>query len=449
MKIDRGLKIALIILLVILISIISFAGLYVQEKKSMVNILAGYKLGMDLEGSRIATIEVDTSTKTVYYDKDGNVVEKEDTEGSKKEVPINAEENLTKENYIRTKEIIQKRLDDLGISEYLIRQDEKTGRLTAQIPEDSMTDLALQYIYTVGEFTVTDENGNILLDNSNVESAKIAYNTTEKGTTVYLNIQFNKDSIEKLKEITNQHLETTDEDGKDTSKKVTIKIDDNDLISTSFEEEITNGTLSLSVGSATTNSTTINSYLEEASNLAILINNGKLPISYTIEQNRYVISDIETRDLVIAGLVTGIIFLIAIIVLCILYKKNGILVGIANIGYVAVLLVIIRYTNVILTTEGLFGILISIVLSYIFSIYLLKKLKENEKADENVKKAYNQTIIDMLLILVPALIVGITLCFTNWMPIYSFGEIIFWGIVTIFVYHTVLTRTLLVCSTKD
>ena len=59
------------------------------------------------------------------------------------------------------------------------------------------------------------------------------------------------------------------------------------------------------------------------------------------------------------------------IVLGILYKKNGILVGISTIGYLAILLVLIRYTNVILTLEGICGILVSIVLYYIFVLNFL------------------------------------------------------------------------------
>ena len=448
MKLDKGLKIALIILLIILISIISFVGLYIQEKKSMVNMVEDYKLGMDLTGSRSVTIAVDNSNKTVYYDKEGKEVKEETEDGTKEEVPVNSQEILTKDNYLKTKEIIEKRLNELKVSEYSIRQDAKTGKLTILIPEDSTTDLALQYIYTAGKFTVVDEENNVLFDNSNIESVKVAYSTTQEGTIVFLNIQFKEDSIDKLKEVTNAHLKTTDEEGKDNSKKITLKIDDSELTSISFEEQITNGVLSLSVGDATTNSETINTYLKEASNIAILLDNGNFPITYTLEQNRYVLSDITTRTLVIAGLTSGIVFLVLSILLSIIYKKKGILVGIANIGYVAVLLIIIRYTNVILTTEGFFGIAISMILSYVFSIYLLKEIKETEKEQINVRKAYNKTIIAMLLILVPALVVGITLCFTNWMPIYSFGEIIFWGILTMFIYHTVLTRTLLIYSTE-
>ena len=67
MKLDRGLKIALIILLIVLISIISFLGIYVKEQGRMVNTIANYKLGMDLEGGRVVTTTVSDETKTVYF----------------------------------------------------------------------------------------------------------------------------------------------------------------------------------------------------------------------------------------------------------------------------------------------------------------------------------------------------------------------------------------------
>lgn len=445
MKLDKGLKIVLIILLIILVSIISFMGIYIQEKKSMVNIIKDYQLGMDLKGSRTITTAVDTGVETIYYDKDGKVVQEETKGGSKKEVPINSEDILTKENFTKTKEIIEKRLNDYGVSEYLIRQDKDTGKLTVQLPENSDTDIAVQYIYTVGKFTIVGENDEVLLDRSNIKEVNAVYGSTSSGTTVYLNIEFNKDSIEKLKEISNTYIKTTDSEGNDTTKKINIKLDDSTLMSTSFGEEITNGILQISVGDASTDKDTINKYLQEARQLAILINNGELPITYTLEQNRYVVSDITMKNIEMISIVVGIVMIVAIVVLIIIYKKNGIFTGIANIGYVAILLILIRYTNVIITTEGLFGILASIILNYIFSIYLLKTIKK----EIDINKAYSKTALAMLFVLVPALIVGITLCFANWMPIYSFGALMFWGILTIFVYNTVLTRTLLICGTKN
>lgn len=444
MKLDKGLKIALIILLIILISTISFIGIYVQEKKSMANVLKDYVFGMDLEGSRVVTTAVNKGVDTIYYDKDGKEVEEEVKGGSKKEIPINAEENLNKENYIKTKEIIEKRLKDYGLSEYIIRQDENTGKLTVQIPEDDNTELAIQYIYTIGNFTIIGDNEELLLDKSDIKEAKVVYGSTNSGTEVYLDIELKEEVFEKLREISKTYVKSTDESGKDTSKKITMKIDDNTLTSTSFEDEITNGIIRISVGNASTDKATINNYLQEARNLAILINNEGLPIEYLLEQNRYVKSDIGENTIEI-GLITAVaIEIIGMIVLGVIYKKNGVLAGIANIGYLAVLLILIRYTNVIITIPGLFGVVAAGVLNYIFTICLLKKVRE----EIEVKRAYNKATLAMLFILIPAFIVGITLCFATWIPIYSFGAIMFWGILTTFIYNTVLTRTLLICSAK-
>lgn len=451
MKLDKGLKIALIILLVILLTLVSFGGLYIQKKNSMSNLLKDFKLGMDLNGGRVVTIEVDKTVNTIYYDKDGKVVTEEAKDGTKEEVPVNKDETLTKENYLQTKKIIEKRLSDFGVSEYIIRQNEGTGKMTIKIPEDDNTDTAIQYLHSTGKLTVEDEDGNVLLDNSNLKETKVAYSSDAStlATTVYINFEFNKDSVEKVKEISNTYKHSH-EDGEEHSddekvKKISIKVDGSSLISTSFDEEISDGVISLSIGSATKDTDTLNSYIKEAKNLAILLNDGNFPVSYTVSQNRYVLSDIIQKDIIIAGIIVIAIILVACIMLAIRYKGLGVLTAIAHIGYVALLLIIIRYTNVIVTIEGLIGVIISIALNYIFSVYLLKSIKE----DKDVKKAFNKTIKAMIFILIPALVVGITLCFVNWMPIFSFGEIIFWGIITTFVYNTVLTRTLLICGTKN
>ena len=446
MKLDQKLKIALIILLIVLISIVSFAGLFIQDKNSVKNLVKDYQLGMDLKGSRVISIIPDASVNTVYYDKDGKEVESEVEGGSKKELPVNSEEVLTRENYLASKKIIEDRLAAYGVSEYLVRVDENTGKITLQIPEDAKTDLAVQYTYTKGYLTIEDEDGNVLLDNSDIKDAKVAYNTGSTGSIiVYLNIQFNKNAVQTLKDISTTYIASTDEDGNDTSKTININLDDTTLLNTSFDEEISNGLLSLSIGEASSNDSDLNTYLQEASNLSILLNNGNLPIAYEVQQNRYVQSDIEVESIAIGAAIIGAIILIALIAMIIKYKKNGVFVSVAHIGYMAILLLVIRYANVVITMEGIFAVVISLVLNYIFSLYTLKLLK---KSTEPIKKTYNKGLVAMLFILVPAFIIGITLCFSTWLPIYSFGTILFWGILLVAIYNILITRTLLLCSDK-
>ena len=444
---DRVLKITLTILLIILISIISFAGLFVQDTKFMKNLLPEYKLGMDLKGHRAITITVGDEKETIYYDKDGKEVDEETKDGTSKEVPVNSEENLTKDNYIKSKQLLEQRLKNLNISEYLIGLDEKNGTIIAQIPEDDMTDIASQFLQSRGVFTIENEDGQVLLNNSNLEKAQVGYSNETTGTTVYLSFKFNNDSTQKLKEITNTYVTSEDEEGKDTSKKVSINIDGSPLLETSFSTEIANGELQLKLGTSTDTST-INSYIEQASNIAILVNNGPLPITYEIEQNRFIKSDLDLEDAKIPALVIAIIIGLSLLFLIIKYKKLGLFASISEIGYLAILLLATRAFNLIITLEGIVGILISLVLNYILLVHILDILHKTEKNKTEYKKTFNKAMLDMIFVLLPTIIIGIALCFAAWLPAYSFGTVIFWGILIVALYNVLVTKILFLNSIK-
>ena len=445
---NRRLKLTLVILLIVLVSIISFVGLFIQNTKFMDNLLPDYRLGMDLYGHRAISVGVSDQTETVYYDEDGNEVSS-DTEGAtSEEVPVNSEESLTKENYLKTKELVEKRFKDLNASEYIIRMNENNGDLTVYLPEDDMTDITSQFMYSKGEFTVEDEDGQVLMDNSNLKDVRVGYSTGTTGTSVYLSFEFNEDSVEKLKEISNTYVESEDEEGNDTSKQVLLKVDGSTLIQTTFDEEISNGVLPLTLGTATDNET-LNQYIESASNIAILVNNGPLPLEYTVEQNRFIKSDITLESLKIPAIVAGAILVIALLFLCIKYKKLGVLSAIAFIGYLAVVLIVIRVTSLVLTVEGMCGVVIATILGFTFMVYLVHMLSKQEKEKVQYRKTYNKSMLSMFMSLIPTLVIGIVLVFASWLPAYSFGTIIFWSILILLLYNASITRVLLLNSIEE
>ncbi len=445
---NRRLKLTLVILLIVLVSIISFVGLFIQNTKFMDNLLPDYRLGMDLYGHRAISVGVSDQTETVYYDEDGNEVSS-DTEGAtSEEVPVNSEESLTKENYLKAKELVEKRFEDLNASEYIIRMNENNGDLTVYLPEDDMTDITSQFIYSKGEFTVEDEDGQVLMDNSNLKDVRVGYSTGTTGTSVYLSFEFNEDSVEKLKEISNTYVESEDEEGNDTSKQVLLKVDGSTLIQTTFDEEISNGVLPLTLGTATDNET-LNQYIESASNIAILVNNGPLPLEYTVEQNRFIKSDITLESLKIPAIVAGAILVIALLFLCIKYKKLGVLSAIAFIGYLAVVLIVIRVTSLVLTVEGMCGVVIATILGFAFMVYLVHMLSKQEKEKVQYRKTYNKSMLSMFMSLIPTLVIGIVLVFASWLPAYSFGTIIFWSILILLLYNASITRVLLLNSIEE
>jgi hypothetical protein len=444
----KALKRTLIILLIILLALISFGGIYIQKTKFVENILPEYKLGPDFTGLRNIGLKVSDATKDIYYDLDGNVVDEEGKNTTKKVESVNKEENLTKDNYKKAKEIIEKRLEKIkqvqytsaGIVEnkaidyYTIKQNEETGKIELKLPENANTDMVLRYVATKGDFTIVDDQDNVLMDNSYIKEANVGYSSTSSGVTVYLTIQFDKQGTEKLKEISNTFIKTTDEEGNDTTKKIKVKIDDSEMLNTYFTEEISNGIIQLSFGTATGNS--LATYAQEAKNLETLLNAGNLPIVYEADENHYVLSDINKDMLFIPAIVIMSLLVIGIIILIVKYKVKGLLGAISIIGYIATFLIIVRLTNVVITLEGVAGIITSIILEYISIMYALNKMKENTDF------TCNQCFTKFLPILVPIAISTVILCFVKWLPIYSFGMTMFWGIILVIVYNHVVTKLL-------
>ena len=478
-NIMKAVKISTIILLIILVSMIGFLGIYRQNKNQMSNVVKDYSYSMSINGARNIELVINTDTTEVIKDSEGNVIEDATDEEIEQngyvteEVAVNSDEIKTVENYNKTKEIIEKRLKKLGVEEYNISLNTKTGEIIVEIPEDDKTDTVVSNINTVGKFEITDsETGEVLLDNSNIKSSSVLYNTETNGTSVYLEIAFNKEGKNKLEEISKTYVheedETTSEDNtveenateeqdEDTAKEetvgkeITMKVDDNEIMTTSFEEPITTGKIQLSVGSATTDTKTLQGYISQAQNMATVLDRGNLPIKYEIEKNQYILSDIneeQIRNIAVAIAVLGVI---GIIILIIKYKSKGLLAGISFIGLSAIYLLLVRYANVVISVESIFGIAIILILNFIFTFMLLDKIENNlkENKENAVNKATVETYKKFFDRIIPICIMVVAFCFIKWIPISSFGMISFWGLLMIAVYNVVITRYLLKVSVED
>ena len=131
--------------------------------------------------------------------------------------------------------------------------------------------------------------------------------------------------------------------------------------------------------------------------------------------------------------------IIAIIILIIKYKAKGFLSGISFLGLIAVYLLAIRYTNVVLSIQGILGIIITIILNYLFNNKMLSKIKNNDNVNLAIKETYKEFFVKII----PICIAIIVFCFINWTPISSFGMVMFYGIALIAIYNFITTSTLL------
>ena len=453
------------ILIVALIVAIAFVGIYVQKQNRMENIVKDYSLGMDLDGSRVVELKVSDKKDEITKDKDGNIVKEEDKKEDGKytteEHPVNSDEVKTSENYKKCKSIIEKRLKKLGVDSFVTKLDEETGTIILEIPENTETDHTVSNISQTGKFKIVDseDEDKVLMDNSDIKKASVLYNTGTTGTVVYLNIEFNKDGKEKIKNISTEYKtiednedsssseDSSDESAEESSedkeeqKKITMKIDDTDMISTSFDEVIENGSIQLSMGQGSAERSKVNDNIKSASTIATVLDIGELPVVYETESNQYIATDITTDLLLKIAMVAGIVLLLAILVLIFKYKGLGILAGIELIGFTALYTLIIRYTNVVITLEGISAFAVIIVLNYVFNYKLLGRIKE-VKGEERIK-AFTDEFLSFCIKIIPICILSIVFCFINWTPISSFGMVMFWGLIMVALYNITVAKSFL------
>ena len=411
----------LTIIIIMLVSLGSFVGIFKLEQNAMKNIIPDYELGMDLYGARHIVAKVDDT---------------------------NAEDMRTYDNYIKSKEIIEERLKFLEISDYLVRLDDATGEIDIEIPEDATTDYFAEYTGMQGKFTMTDdETSEVLLDNNSLKKASIQYGTSSAGTTVYLVIEFNKEGSSKLQEVSKTYIKSTDSEGNDTTKKVKMSIDDQIIMTTYFGEEMTDGIMQIPLGT-TTDATDIQNYLKQASNISVFLNTEPLPIKYSVDINRFEYSDITENTLKIATIVLASIFAIMLIYMIIKYKANGILGALANVGFLALLLLAIRYGKVTLTLTGIAGIAIATIIEYVITMLVIKQY--NKDTDEaTVNKNVKNVMSNSAKTIAPILIMSVIFALIKWEQIASIGMVLFWAILIMVVYNAIILATKFYITKKN
>lgn len=467
------LKITTITLLIVLLTMIAFVGVYVQVQNRMENKVKDYQLAMELDGARIVTLKVSEDTTS------------------------NSEDALNVENYNKSKKIIEDRLNKLNVQNYKIRLNEKTGEIVIELTENDETDNLVSNINTVGKLEIIDtQTEEVLLSNADIQNSNTLRSTTSTGTSIYLTIEFNGEGKKKLEDITNTYVpqseestdteESTDSETESTDatenadsetennanensadstettetaeteetstteeKTITLKIDDEEIMTTSFEEPITDGIMHLSVGRESADRDTVSENIKQAQQMTAIIAYGNMPVQYDISTNTYIEANVSENLVNIVIIGGAIVIAIALIFLMIKYKSKGLLSAISYVGLLSILLLIIRYTNVVLSIEGISAIFIVLILNYIFINKILRSLNEANKSKEsNSKNTINIAIKDFIIKIIPILILAITFSFMGWIPTSSFGMVMFWGIALIILYNLAITKNLLKYSEK-
>ena len=456
----KKVKITIIILAIILISLVAFGGVYIKTQNRMEDKVREYSFGRELDGERVIELKVSDGTSDTSSD--------ESTEKSTANP-----EDLTVENYEIVKNTIEKRLKNLGAEDYTISLNKEDGTIRVELPENDKTDDLAYYLVASGKVQLKEKDTETeLLEDSMVEKAQYTYKTNSDGAyQVYLELILTKEGQAKIEEVKNTYAVLADEikeieaasknddeskntendkdetntttdntENTDTKTEETKKIAKLSVAGTEYDiEKIEKNKITVKIGSETSNNTSINNNVAKAAEISMLIDSGKYPIEYKAQNNRFVYSDISKEQLIYFSLIIAVILLVIFIVFTIKYKTKGLLASISCIGFIALLSLLLRYTNVSISIEGIGAIILVLLINLKLNQMILSKIKKIDFVNEAIVSSYKE----LFLKLVPIMIITLVFCFSGWSNLSSFGMIMFWGFILIAAYNVCITKTLL------
>ena len=492
----KKVKILTIALAILLVTLIAFGGVYIQTQNRMENKVKDYELGRELKSQRVIELKIKESSsdsENSSSDESTDTDSSEETEKSKETTSTeneSTENKLTEKDYENAKKIMENRLQALGAQDYTISLDKENGTVRVELPENDNVDMYIYYLYASQKITIkdTDSKDNLLNDEM-IKGAKYSYTSDSKGAyQVYEEIELTKDGQAKLNELLNDYAllatdvteienakkasesestktESTSEESTETTENTSTDEQNTESTETQSTTEETSsnsettkktaklyvndttydvsklekGKITVKIGSSSTNATSVNNNISKAAEIAMLENAGKLPADYEVDTNRYEYSSITQKEIIYFAIAMIAILVITLLVYCVIYKKSGILASISFVGFVALFSLLIRYTNVAISIEGISAIIVVMIINLIINKEILSKTKRMNLVNEAVKSTYK----NVYLKLIPVGILTIVFCLSKWESLSSFGMIMFWGLILTAIYNVTVTRTLL------
>lgn len=452
----------IVVLLIVLVSLISFLGIHKRNLNTWKSILPDYQFSKELSEIRTFEFSVDTSTKdkssdentaenttgnttenatntvaegtTENTDNTANTTDTNSTNTTAEQVSVNDPAVLTKENYLKTKKIVENRLKDFGIADAEVTVNENNGKLAVSVPYEGTTDYSAALASQKGKIEIIDsETKEVLMDRSMIKKASAYYQqannndsaTATKDDTVSYNLgvklTFTSEGQKKLNELSKTYIETTDENGKTSQKTITVQIDGEDKYITYFtpDGEYTELAIPLYRSVSADDMDTFNSDYKDCFVTQTILNNDEFPITYKLTSGSFIESDLGENF--VKGLsIAGIVLLAIVIVLTIVKnKKDGFCASIIEIGYIAILLLIIRAASVSLTLSGILTIAIMAIVNY----FLLLTFMKTEKAIDKLEKFGN-----FILTIIPFIITIVVFALGKEVNTQSIGSVGIWGI---------------------
>ena len=297
----------------------------------------------------------------------------------------------------RTVKIIERRVNELGLTEPVIQRQGK-DRIIVELPGIKDPDQAINMLGRTAMLEFKDINGTTVLTGKDLRDARAQM--TGSGSQAVVGLEFTN-----------------------IGRPISILLDGEVLTSPVVQEAITGGKAQIS-GSRN---------MEEAEHLAILLRSGSLPVKIEVMENRTVGPTLgqDSKEKSVVAFSIAIIGIFAFMLL--FYRIPGVVADIALLLYVMLLLLIMRYLDATLTLPGIAGIILSIAMAIDANVLIFEHFKEEVAAGKTLRsamdKGFSRAFVTIFDSNITTLIAAVILFYLGTGPIRGFAVTLGLGVV--------------------
>ncbi len=329
--------------------------------------------------------------------------------------------------------MMRQRTDSLGYTEATIaKQSDKRVRI--EIPSINNPEEAMQMLGKTAKLTFRDNEGNVLLEGTDVKDAQPAYKAiTQGGATMnIIELTFTDEGRKKFAEATGAAAARAEGEN-----YIAIYMDEDVVSSPRVEQKIESESAVIYGGFTA----------ETASYTAGIIRAGQLPFALKDVELRAVGPTLGERALE-TSLFAGLIGIIAVMVfMTLFYRLPGFMAVISLGGYIALMLLVLTAFRVNLSLPGIAGIILSVGMAVDANVIIFERMKEELSIGKTIGAAidagFRRAFTAILDANITTLIAAVVLGYFGTGPIKGFAVTLGIGIVISMFTALFVTRFLL------
>ncbi|MBB6214840.1 protein-export membrane protein SecD [Anaerosolibacter carboniphilus] len=361
------------------------------------------KLGLDLKGGVFVVLEAETNASGDELDKIMS----------------------------QTKEVIERRVNSLGLTEpNIVREGEK--RIRIELPGAKNATEAIEVIGKTAQLQFIKPTGEVVLTGEQVKNAEVVFEQ-KRSNIPSVSLEFNSEGAKAFQEATKElAAETNAQD-----KIIAIVLDNVPISTPVVQNEIPNGRAVI----------TGNFTLDEASQLAALIRGGALPVNLAEVQTSAIGPTLGIDSLNKSVSAGAIGILLVFIFMIAYYRLPGFIAALALILYTTIVLWVMVAFNATLTLPGIAGLILTIGMAVDANVIIFERIKEEIRNGKSLRASvdsgFSRALTTILDSNITTVIAAIVLFQFGSGPIKGFAVTLMIGIFASMFTAVVVTKLLL------